>query len=99
MNISDSLGYNVKAIKTITGSDDVIFFEFLIGDINAVAVYVDSITDKETMGLELIAPLRRANPDSSVKKLAKQVNLANVEILKNKNCLGDLPETDQLSLF
>ena len=63
MKISDSLAYNVKAIKAITGSDDIIFFNFLIGDLNAVAVYVDSITDKETMGLELIAPLRRLNPD------------------------------------
>ena len=85
MKISDNLDYNVKAVKAITGSDDVICFEFLIGDLNAVAVYVDSITDKETMGIELIAPLRRANPEISVKKLAKSVNLANIEIKQTVN--------------
>lgn len=85
MKISDDLNYNVKAVKAITGSDDVIFFSFLIGDLNAVAIYVDSITDKETMGIELIAPLRRANPDFSVKKLSKSVNLANIEIKQTVN--------------
>ena len=83
MKISDNLDYNVKAIKAIMGSDDLIVFKFLIGDVNATAIYVDSITDKETMGIELISPLRRANPESSVKKLAKSVNLANIEIKNN----------------
>ena len=85
MKISDDLNYNVKILKTITSSDDIVFFEFLIGDLNAVAVYVDSITDRETLGLELIAPLRRANPEYSVKKLSKSVNLANIEIKQTIN--------------
>ena len=46
MIISENLTYNLKAVKAITGSDDIVFFEFLIGDLNAVAVYIDSITDK-----------------------------------------------------
>ena len=100
MKISDSLSYNVKAIKAITGSDDVIFFEFLIGDNNAVAIYVDSITDKETMGLELIAPLRRANPDFSVKKLAKSVNLANVQTINTINdCVSNVLNGKTVVLF
>ncbi len=91
MKISDSLDYNVKAVNAILGSDDVVVFKFLIGDLNAVAVYVDSITDKETMGIELIAPLRRANPDYSVKKLSKSVNLASIEIKHTVNdCVTDV---------
>lgn len=91
MKISENLDYNVKAVKAMTGSDDVIFFNFLIGDQNAVAIYVDSITDKETMGLELIAPLRRANPDTPVKKLAKSVNLANVKVKQTVNeCVSEI---------
>lgn len=85
MKISRNLDYNIKAIKAITGSDDVIFFEFLVGDLNAVAIYVDSITDKETMGFELISPLRKQNPDYSVKKLAKTINLPNVSLSQTIN--------------
>ena len=91
MKINENLDYNVKALNAIMGSDDVVVFKFLIGDLNAVAVYVDSITDKETMGIELISPLRRANPEYSVKKLAKMVNLANVEIKQTVNdCVTDV---------
>ncbi len=85
MKINENLSYSVNAVKAILGSDDVIFFDFLVGDNNATAIYIDSITDKETMGLELIAPLRKANPDFSVKKLAKCINLSSVTIKQTIN--------------
>jgi len=100
MKISDNLIYNEKALKAILGSDDVIFFEFLIGDVKAIAVYVDSITDKETMGLELISPLRRCNPDFSVKKLSKSVNLANISIKTTINeCTNEILSGKTIVLF
>lgn len=100
MKISDNLIYNQRALKTILGSDDVIFFEFLIGDIKAIAVYVDSITDKETMGLELISPLRRCNPELSVKKLSKSVNLANISIKTTINeCSSEILAGKTIVLF
>ena len=73
MKINENLALNVKAIKALTGSDDIIFFDFLVEDMNAVAIYVDSITDKETMGLEVISPLEKLNSSYSVKKLAKNI--------------------------
>lgn len=100
MKINENLAYNVKAIKAITSSDDLIFFEFLMGDKIAVAVYVDSITDKETMGLELISPLRKQNPDYSVKKLAKCVNLANVSTSQTINeCVDEILAGKTVVLF
>ena len=100
MKINENLAYNVKAIKAITSSDDLIFFEFLMGDKVAVAVYVDSITDKETMGLELISPLRKQNPDYSVKKLAKCVNLANVSTSQTINeCVDEILTGKTVVLF
>lgn len=91
MKINENLSVNQKLIKTITGSDDIIFFEFLIGDVKALAIYVDSITDKETMGLELISPLRKQNPESSIKKLAKSVNLANIAVKTSINeCVDEI---------
>lgn len=85
MNIKENLEHNVKAIKAVLGSDDVIFFDFLVGEKEAVAIYIDSITDKETMGLEVIAPLKKLNPEISMKKIAKKINLASVKLKRTIN--------------
>ncbi|MBE5742485.1 MAG: spore germination protein [Clostridiales bacterium] len=91
MKINENLQYNQKIVQTITGSDDIVYFEFLIGDVKALAIYVDSITDKETLGLEVISPLRKLNPEYSVKKLSKCVNLANVTVRQTVNdCIDDI---------
>lgn len=79
MNIGKDLTKNEKILKALLCSDDVIFFEFTAGSKNALAVYVDSITDKETLGLQVIFPLKNANVSQSVKKLAKTITCANVK--------------------
>lgn len=79
MNIGKDLTKNKKILKALLCSDDVIFFEFTAGNKNALAVYVDSITDKETLGLQVIFPLKNANVSQSVKKLAKTITCANVK--------------------
>ena len=79
MNIGKDLLKNEKILKALLCSDDVIFFEFTAGSKNALAVYVDSITDKETLGLQVIFPLKNANVSQSVKKLAKTITCANVK--------------------
>lgn len=79
MIIGKDLLKNKKILKALLCSDDVIFFEFTAGSKNALAVYVDSITDKETLGLQVIFPLKSANVSQSVKKLAKTITCANVK--------------------
>ena len=79
MNIQTSLDYNKRAMKALLGSDDIIFFDFEIGEASAFCVYVDSITDKELLGLEVIAPLIKNDPNKSVNYLAKKITLANVK--------------------
>lgn len=79
MIIGKDLLKNKKILKALLCSDDVIFFEFTAGNKNALAVYVDSITDKETLGLQVIFPLKNANVSQSVKKLAKTITCANVK--------------------
>lgn len=66
-------------MKALLGSDDIIFFDFEIGEASAFCVYVDSITDKELLGLEVIAPLIKNDPNKSVNYLAKKITLANVK--------------------
>ena len=79
MNIQPSLDYNKRAMKALLGSDDIIFFDFEIENSPAFCVYVDSITDKELLGLEVISPLTKADPKKSVDFLAKKITLANVK--------------------
>lgn len=79
MIIGKDLLKNKKILKALLCSDDVIFFEFTAGSKNALAVYVDSITDKETLGLQVIFPLKNVNVSQSVKKLAKTITCANVK--------------------
>ncbi len=93
MNIQPSLDHNRRAVKALLGSDDIIFFDFEIGEVSAFCVYVDSITDKELLGLEVISPLTKTDPRKSVNYLAKKITLANV---KTESKIADAAE-DALS--
>lgn len=84
MNISSDVNYNKKVVKAILGSDDIVFFDFELGKTSALCVYVDSITDKELLGLEVLAPLKKLCSEKSATKtnishLAKAITLANVK--------------------
>lgn len=84
MNISTDVNYNKKILKAILGSDDIVFFDFELGKTSALCVYVDSITDKELLGLEVLAPLKKLCSEKSAAKtnishLSKAITLANVK--------------------
>ena len=84
MNISSDVNYNKKVVKAILGSDDIVFFDFELGRTSALCVYVDSITDKELLGLEVLAPLKKLCSEKSAAKtnishLAKAITLANIK--------------------
>lgn len=84
MNISSDVNYNKKVVKAILGSDDIVFFDFELGKTSALCVYVDSITDKELLGLEVLAPLKKLCSEKSATKtnishLAKAITLANIK--------------------
>lgn len=84
MNISTDVNYNKKIVKAILGSDDIVFFDFELGKTSALCVYVDSITDKELLGLEVLAPLKKLCSEKSAAKtnishLAKAITLANIK--------------------
>ncbi len=84
MKLSENLLQNIKVLKILLGdSDDIIFFDFKIGDLNATAVYVDSITDKSMLGLEVLAPLKKLAEPITVGKAAKSITSANVKVSDN----------------
>ena len=96
MNISSDVNYNKKIVKAILGSDDIVFFDFELGKTSALCVYVDSITDKELLGLEVLAPLKKLCSEKSAAKtnishLAKAITLANVKTeSKIKDATNDI---------
>lgn len=89
MNLKKQLDQNQKVLKTLLPSDDVIFFDFLIGEKNAVAIYVDSITDRQMLGLEVLSPIKESSLRGGIKTVAKSVNSANVKILNTINECAD----------
>lgn len=89
MNVKKQLEENLKVLKALLPSDDVIFFDFLIGGKNAVAIYVDSITDRQMLGLEVLAPIKESSLRGGIKTIAKSVNSANVKILNTINECAD----------
>ncbi len=89
MNLKKQLDQNQKVLKALLPSDDVIFFDFLIGGRNAVAIYVDSITDRQMLGLEVLSPIKESSLRGGIKTVAKSVNSANVKILNTINECAD----------
>ena len=86
MNFSGRIKDDLNTIKKRLFSDDVIYFEFKIGEIHSAVVYVDSITDKETLAQNVIKPLTSFHGKPSAKELASSVELAHT---KTGNTLDD----------
>ncbi|MDY2880222.1 MAG: spore germination protein [Candidatus Borkfalkiaceae bacterium] len=100
MKVNPNLDYTVKAVKAVLGSDDVVFFEFALGRARATAVYVDSVTDKQTLGFEVISPLSRRKGSETVKTLARSVTAANVRIRSTvSECTEDVLNGFTVLLF
>ena len=79
MKISKSLMQNKKVLKALLPSDDVIFFDFVVGSKDALAVYVDSITNREMLGLEVLSPLKSSKISGGMKSIAKKITSANIK--------------------
>ena len=79
MKITGNIKKDKQALQKRLNSDDVIFFDFPLGKRDATVIYVDSITDKEVLGLHVIRPLSQFSDDFSTEKLKSAVLLANTK--------------------
>ncbi len=82
MRLTKSLKDNIAIIKNTIKSDDIIYFDFNIGNFKATAVYSENLADKELLGKLAIMPLLN---------LENQVEIQNIV---NKLCL---PEAEKLT--
>lgn len=76
MKFLGNLKNEVKKLREVLKSDDVIFFDLTVGGRPATVIYVDSITDKETLAQNVIRPLSHFNGRFNVKTLCSAVELA-----------------------
>ncbi len=83
MKLSKSLKENISQLKNTIKSDDIIFFEFKIYDIDATAVYVESLSDKELLGKLAINPLSEINKKVETDDIVKKLNLPEADTLKD----------------
>ena len=60
MNLQGNLQKNKELITKRLPSKDVVFFPFLAGEKNALAVYAESLTDKELLGVQAVKSLASA---------------------------------------
>lgn len=79
MKISDSLSYNLKILQKEYDSDDVIFYTFKMHDTDCVAVYVDSVIDKDFLGKYVLKPLQSLPNDTPIDVATKSLSTCAVE--------------------
>ena len=82
MKLSCVLAENQKKISEIISADDVIFFEFLAGDKNALAIYAEDLSDKVTIGKQVVKPMQENGGFSTFDDFKSKVNLPESEMLK-----------------
>ena len=94
MKISKNLKSAENYIKSNVVSDDVIFFNFQISGALAVAIYIDSLSDKTIIGKQVIEPLQKRKI-TKLTDISKLVTLPETQVLSNysdainKIILGD----------
>ncbi len=81
MNISKNLRETVEKIKTIVYADDIIFYEFLAGEKNAVIIYAEDLSDKEIIGKQIVRPMQNASKFNEFDDFYRYINLPECETL------------------
>jgi len=67
-----SLEENIKAVKSVLKSEDVLVFEFLSdGGKKFAAIYADGIADKQLLGELVVKPLRVVKKDDNIDTVKK----------------------------
>lgn len=75
MKLSSELKINVNNIKKALNSDDVIYFDFYIGNVLATAIYLETLSDKTLLGKQVIEPLQKLDELSSFEVAIKSLTL------------------------
>lgn len=86
MKLFTSLEKNVREIKKNLPSDDVIIHDETNGKKGFCVIYIDSVTDKNQLGLLVLSPLNQ-NGAKNAAQAEKILNLPSVKPINDKNSL------------
>ncbi len=95
MNVSSSLNENVNSLKTIIDSDDLCFHYFEANSLPAVAVFLESLTDKISISKQVLEPFKTMPLTSSFEDALNAINSPELEKILSVNdtakkvCEGD----------
>ena len=95
MNVSSSLNENVNSLKTIIDSDDLCFHYFEANSLPAVAVFLESLTDKISISKQVLEPFKTIPLTSSFEDALNAINSPELEKILSVNdtakkvCEGD----------
>ena len=84
MKISSELKKNADAIKNCIKSQDIIYYNGKSGSVDYCVIYVDSVTDKNQVGLLLLSPLNN-NPSATVADCENVLNIPNIALIDDMN--------------
>ena len=96
MNITKSLNENVTNLKNELNSDDVFYHNFEIKTLKAVAVFIETLTDKVLIGKQVIEPFKNVENESSFESILNAISSPETSVVSNisdcakKVCEGDL---------
>jgi hypothetical protein len=57
MKVTKNLNDNLKTIQSTLNTDDLIIYNFKIDSVDAIAVYMENLCDKEIFGKQAVKPL------------------------------------------
>lgn len=99
MKLSNNRTTNVENIKNIISSDDIIYFDFTIGNTTATAIYAESLSDKIMLGEQVVKPLAEANATNPTDAI-KKVNLPETTLMYDiSECVKKIIGGDAIILF
>lgn len=99
MKISPQLDKNIQAIKSLIKSQDIVYYNGKSGSVDYCVVYIDSITDKNQVGLLILAPLTENAPKNAT-ECETLLNIPNVSATNDLNqAVKDLLGGKTLVLF
>ncbi len=101
MKLKNTLKNNVSVIKNILQSDDIVFFEFeTVDKVSAVAVFSESLCDKELLGKQVVEPLINLKGNFTITDAYKKITLPKVEKIDEiEKCVKKITEGEGVILF
>ncbi|MBR6736929.1 MAG: spore germination protein [Clostridia bacterium] len=100
MKLDKNIENNKSLLNKELNSQDVIYFSFNVNGTSALAIYLESLTDKELLGEQVIKPLYLLENLSSVKSVTKALTLPECkELYYIKDCTKKIVEGDAVILI